>query len=60
MTGLARTVLLLGAGAVAGVVGILAGGATGPALTRRVPGHVLRILAALAGLGLAIRLWAGG
>ncbi len=40
--------------------GLLAGGVIGPALTRRVPGRVLRIAAALAGLGLAIRLWAGG
>jgi uncharacterized membrane protein YfcA len=31
----------------------------GPFLTRRMPGNVLRVLAALAGLALAVRLWAG-
>jgi uncharacterized membrane protein YfcA len=40
--------------------GCLVGGAIGPSVTRHVPGHVLRVLAALAGLGLAIRLWTGG
>lgn len=38
--------------------GFLAGSMIGPALTRRIPGHLLRIIAALAGLGLAIHLWA--
>jgi uncharacterized protein len=40
--------------------GFLIGSMVGPSLTRRLPGNVLRIIAALAGLGLAIRLWAGG
>jgi uncharacterized protein len=40
--------------------GLAAGGAIGPAITRRIPGRLLRVVAALAGLGLAIRLWAGG
>jgi uncharacterized membrane protein YfcA len=31
----------------------------GPVLARRLPGNVLRVLAALAGLALAIRLWVG-
>jgi hypothetical protein len=39
--------------------GFLGGSMIGPALTRRMPGNVLRILAALAGLALAVRLWAG-
>jgi uncharacterized protein len=39
-------------------VGLLAGSMIGPSLTRHIPGHILRILAALAGLGLAIYLWA--
>ncbi len=39
--------------------GLAAGGAIGPAITRRIPGQLLRVVAALAGLGLAIRLWAG-
>jgi uncharacterized membrane protein YfcA len=39
--------------------GFLVGSMIGPALTRRMPGNVLRILAALAGLALAVRLWAG-
>jgi len=38
-------------------VGLFAGSRFGPSVTRRVPGNVLRVLAALAGLGLAIRLW---
>ena len=37
--------------------GFLIGSAIGPALTRRLPAQVVRIIAALAGLGLAIRLW---
>jgi uncharacterized protein len=39
--------------------GFLVGSMIGPALTRRMPGNVLRVLAALAGLALAVRLWAG-
>lgn len=39
-------------------VGLFAGSRFGPSVTRRVPGNVIRVLAALAGLGLAIRLWA--
>jgi uncharacterized protein len=38
--------------------GFLAGSAVGPSLTRRIPGRPLRIIVALAGLGLAVRLWA--
>ncbi len=37
--------------------GALVGSALGPSVTRRVPGGVLRVLVALAGIGLAIRLW---
>jgi len=37
--------------------GVLIGSMIGPALTRRLPGHLLRIIAALAGIGLAIHLW---
>jgi uncharacterized protein len=40
--------------------GFLAGGMIGPSITRRVPGHVLRAVAALTGLGLAVYLWAEG
>ena len=39
-------------------VGFLVGGGIGPSLTRRVPGPILRVVVALAGLGLAIHLWA--
>jgi uncharacterized protein len=39
--------------------GFLIGSAIGPALARRLPARVVRVIAALAGLGLAIRLWAG-
>jgi uncharacterized protein len=39
--------------------GFLAGSMIGPSLTRHIPGRMLRIIAALAGFGLAIRLWAG-
>jgi uncharacterized protein len=39
--------------------GFLIGSMIGPSLTRRLPANILRIVAALAGLGLAIRLWAG-
>jgi uncharacterized membrane protein YfcA len=38
--------------------GFLAGSMIGPSLTRHIPGRILRIIAALAGLGLAIHLWA--
>lgn len=38
--------------------GTLVGSMIGPSLTRHIPGRVLRITAALAGLGLAICLWA--
>jgi len=37
--------------------GALVGSSFGPAVARRVPGNVLRIAAALAGIGLAIHLW---
>ena len=39
--------------------GFLIGSMIGPTLTRRLSANLLRIIAALAGLGLAIRLWAG-
>ena len=39
--------------------GFLIGSAIGPALARRLPPRVVRVIAALAGLGLAIHLWAG-
>jgi uncharacterized protein len=45
------------AAAVPMAFGFLIGGMIGPSLARRMPGHVLRVIAALAGLGLAIRLW---
>ncbi len=38
-------------------VGLFAGSIVGPSVTRRVPGPLLRVLVALAGLGLAIWLW---
>ena len=38
-------------------IGLLAGSMIGPSLTRRVPSDVVRVLVALAGIGLAIRLW---
>jgi uncharacterized membrane protein YfcA len=38
--------------------GFLAGSMVGPSVTRHIPGHVLRIIVGLAGLGLAIHLWA--
>jgi uncharacterized protein len=37
--------------------GVLVGSRMGPSLMRRVPGNVLRIVVALAGLGLAVYLW---
>lgn len=39
-------------------LGLLVGSRVGPSLTRRVPAPVVRVLVALAGIGLAIRLWA--
>ncbi len=47
------------AAAAAMAAGVLAGSMIGPSLTRHIPANVLRITAALAGLGLAIHLWAG-
>jgi uncharacterized membrane protein YfcA len=38
-------------------LGLFVGSRIGPSVTRRVPGGVLRVLVALAGLGLAIDLW---
>jgi len=38
-------------------VGLLAGSTVGPSVTRRIPGNVLRVVIAMAGLGLAVRLW---
>jgi uncharacterized membrane protein YfcA len=38
-------------------LGLLAGSRIGPSVTRRVPGGVIRVVAACAGLGLAIELW---
>ena len=38
-------------------VGLFAGSSIGPSVARRVPPNALRVVAALAGLGLAIRLW---
>jgi hypothetical protein len=38
-------------------LGFLAGSRAGPSLTRRVPGNILRVVVALAGLGLAVYLW---
>jgi uncharacterized membrane protein YfcA len=38
-------------------IGLLVGSTIGPSLTRRVPAHVMRTLAGLAGLGLAVHLW---
>ena len=37
--------------------GLLVGSTIGPALARRVPGKALRVVVALAGFGLAIRLF---
>jgi uncharacterized membrane protein YfcA len=39
--------------------GFLIGSAIGPTFTRRLPARVIRVIAALAGLTLAARLWAG-
>jgi hypothetical protein len=38
-------------------LGLLGGSTVGPSLTRRIPGSALRLVVALIGLGLAIRLW---
>jgi hypothetical protein len=38
-------------------LGLFVGSRIGPSVTRRVPGGVIRVLAASAGLGLAIELW---
>jgi uncharacterized protein len=38
-------------------LGLFVGSRIGPSVTRRVPGGLIRVLAALAGLGLAIDLW---
>jgi uncharacterized membrane protein YfcA len=38
-------------------LGLLAGSLVGPSATRRVPTNLLRVVAAAAGIGLAIRLW---
>lgn len=40
-------------------VGVVAGSTVGPALTRRIPRGMLRVVVALAGLGLAVHLWFG-
>jgi uncharacterized protein len=41
-------------------IGAFVGSTIGPRVARRVPGDVLRWAVALAGLGLAVRLWVGG
>jgi uncharacterized protein len=46
------------AAAVPMAAGFLAGSMIGPSLTRHIPGHILRLIVALAGLGFAIHLWA--
>ncbi len=38
-------------------LGALLGSSLGPSVTRRVPGNILRVVVALAGIGLAIHLW---
>jgi uncharacterized protein len=38
-------------------IGLLGGSMVGPSVTRRVPGRVLRVVVAMIGMGLAIRLW---
>jgi uncharacterized protein len=45
------------AAAVPLAVGLLVGSTLGPAAARRVPADVIRLVAACAGIGLAIRLW---
>jgi hypothetical protein len=39
-------------------IGMLAGSLIGPSVTRRVPGNVVRVVVALIGMGLAVKLWA--
>lgn len=38
-------------------LGVLAGSRAGPSLTRRMPADLLRVVVAMAGLGLAVHLW---
>jgi hypothetical protein len=38
-------------------VGMFAGSTVGPVVARHIPGNVLRVLVALTGFGLAVRLW---
>ena len=38
-------------------LGAFAGSTIGPVVARRVPGTILRVLVALTGIGLAVRLW---
>ena len=45
------------AAAVPLALGLLVGSTVGPSLTRRVPGNIVRVVVALAGLGLAVHLW---
>ncbi|WP_432546096.1 sulfite exporter TauE/SafE family protein [Kineococcus sp. SYSU DK004] len=68
MTGAANTVAAVGfalfgpvqwAAALALGVGCYLGGRLGPVIVRRVDARVLRVLIALAGLALAVRLWTG-
>jgi uncharacterized membrane protein YfcA len=41
-------------------IGMFIGSTIGPRVARRLPSNVLRWLVALAGLGLAVRLWVSG
>jgi hypothetical protein len=45
------------AAAVPLALGLLVGSMAGPSLTRRVPGNAVRVVVAIAGLGLAVHLW---
>ena len=45
------------AAAVPLALGLLVGSMAGPSLTRRVPGNTVRVVVAMAGLGLAVHLW---
>jgi uncharacterized membrane protein YfcA len=45
------------AAAVPLALGLLVGSMAGPSLTRRVPGNTVRVVVAVAGLGLAVHLW---
>jgi len=38
-------------------LGMFVGSMVGPSVARRIPGHILRWIVALTGLGLAVRLW---